>query len=202
MSNVYINKSSDAQSQAIHRPGVFMKIEVAICDISTQADMQAVVNSANANLRMGSGVAGAIHGAAGPELEAYCRQFAPLAAGNAVLTPGFSLPNAWVIHAVAASFVNEPKAELILARALESVMKLVNEHQIESLAMPAIGTGVFKCPPELSAEMTARVLAYYRRTGTSLKHVRICVTTKALKDIFEEAIKANSNGPDSPGTAT
>lgn len=179
-----------------------MRIEVAITDISAQADMQAVVNSANANLRLGSGVAGAIHGAAGPELEAYCRQFAPLAAGKAVLTPGFDLPNTWVIHAVAASFINEPKAELILAKALDSVMKLANEHQIQSLAMPAIGTGVFKCPPELSAEMTARVLAYYRQNGTSLKHVRICVTTKALKDIFEHAIEANANTPDSPDTTT
>jgi len=139
-----------------------MRIEVGITDISTQSDMQAVVNSANAKLRTGSGVAGAIHGAAGPEMEAYCRQFAPLAVGKAVLTSGFNLPNAWVIHAVAASFINEPKAELILAKALESVMELVNEHGIESLAMPAIVTGVFKCSPELSAEMTARVLAYYQ----------------------------------------
>jgi len=168
-----------------------MRIEVAIADISAQTDMQAVVNSANANLRMGSGVAGAIHGAAGPELEAYCRQFAPLAAGKAVLTPGFDLPNAWVIHAVAASFINEPKAELILAKALDSVMKLVNVHQIESLAMPAIGTGVFKCPPELSAEMTARVLAYYQQQGTSLRHIRICVSTQALKTVFEQAMDGN-----------
>jgi len=172
-----------------------MKIEIAITDISTQADMQAVVNSANTNLRMGSGVAGAIHGAAGPALEAYCRQFAPLPAGTAVLTPGFDLPNAWVIHAVAASFIYEPKAELILAKALDSVMQMVNEHHIESLAMSAIGTGVFKCPPELSAQMTARVLAYYRQIGTSLKHVRICVTTKALKEVFAHALTANDLYP-------
>ena len=173
-----------------------MKVEVAIADIAAQADMQAVVNSANANLRMGSGVAGAIHGAAGPQLEAYCRQFAPLAAGKAVLTPGFDLPNAWVIHAVAASFINEPKAELILAKELESVMELVNEHGIESLAMPAIGTGVFKCPPELSAEMTARVLAYYQLQGTSLKKVRLCVSTLALKEAFEQAFTAHGLPPD------
>ncbi|MCF8209805.1 MAG: macro domain-containing protein [Rhodoferax sp.] len=178
-----------------------MRIEVAITDISAQADVQAVVNSANANLRMGSGVAGAIHGAAGPELEVYCLQFAPLTAGKAVLTPAFGLPNAWVIHAVAASFIHEPKAELILAKALDSVMKLVNEHQIESLAMPAMGTGIFKCAPEVSAEMTARVLAYYKQNGTSLKHVRICVTTKALKDIFEQAIMAGTNGLSFPNTA-
>jgi len=173
-----------------------MRIEVGITDISTQSDMQAVVNSANAKLRTGSGVAGAIHGAAGPEMEAYCHQFAPLAVGKAVLTPGFNLPNAWVIHAVAASFINEPKAELILAKALESMMELVNEHGIESLAMPAIGTGVFKCSPELSAEMTARVLAYYQLQGTSLKKVRLCVSTLALKEAFEQAFTAHGLPPD------
>ncbi len=172
-----------------------MKIEVAITDISAQADMQAVVNSANTNLRMGSGVAGAIHGAAGPALEAYCRQFAPLPVSTAVLTPGFDLPNAWVIHAVAASFTNEPKAELILAKALDSVMQLANEHHIESLAMPAIGTGVFKCPPELSANMTARVLAHYQQHGTSLQHVRVCVSSQALKRIFEHALTVNGQYP-------
>ncbi len=165
-----------------------MDIEVAITNIASQTDMQAVVNSANANLRMGSGVAGAIHGAAGPKLEAYCRQFAPLTPGKAILTPGFELPNAWIIHAVAASFINEPKATLILANALDSVMKLVNEHQIESLAMPAIGTGVFKCPPELSAKMTAEVLAYYQKHGTSLMKVRLCVSCPALKEVFEQAL--------------
>jgi O-acetyl-ADP-ribose deacetylase (regulator of RNase III) len=166
-----------------------MKIEVSIADISTQTDMPAVVNSANACLCSGSGVAGAIHEAAGPELAAYCRQFAPLAAGMAVLMPGFELPNAWVIHAVAASFTNEPQAELILARALDSVMRLVNEHHIETLAMPAIGTGVFKCPPALSAGITAQVLSNCQQHGTSLRHVRICVFNKAFKEAFEQATR-------------
>lgn len=53
-----------------------MKVEVVIGNIVKQPDMEAVVNSANANLRMGSGVAGAIHTAAGPRLEDYCRPFA------------------------------------------------------------------------------------------------------------------------------
>jgi O-acetyl-ADP-ribose deacetylase (regulator of RNase III) len=136
-----------------------------------ECQMQAVGNSANAHLRTGSGVAGAIHRAAGPRLQAYCRQFAPLTAGMAVMTPGFDLPNPWIIHAVAASFVHELRAELILANALDSVMRLVNEHHIESLALPAIGTGVFKCPPELSAAMTARLLAQQQHR-TSLQKVR------------------------------
>lgn len=168
-----------------------MKLEVAIADIAAQTDMQALVNSANAHLRTGSGVAGAIHAAAGPRLQAYCQQFAPLTAGKAVITPGFALLNPWIIHAVAASFVREPDAELILANALESTMLLVNEHFIESLAMPAIGTGVFKCPPALSAMLTARVLAFQKQRGTSLQCVRICVSSVAMKEVFEQALQAH-----------
>jgi O-acetyl-ADP-ribose deacetylase (regulator of RNase III) len=69
-----------------------MQIEFVVGNIVRQSDVDAIVNSANANLRFGSGVAGAIHSAAGPELEAYCRQFAPLGLGAAVITPGFGHP--------------------------------------------------------------------------------------------------------------
>jgi O-acetyl-ADP-ribose deacetylase (regulator of RNase III) len=83
-----------------------MKIEVIVGNIVKQPDMEAVVNSANANLRLGSGVAGAIHTAAGPKLEEYCKPFAPLAYGAFLVTPGFKLPNLWVIHVRAASYTN------------------------------------------------------------------------------------------------
>jgi O-acetyl-ADP-ribose deacetylase (regulator of RNase III) len=123
-----------------------MKIEIVVGNIVAQPDADAVVNSANTNLRLGSGVAGAIHTAAGPELETFCRPFAPLAAGSALITPGFKLPNPWVIHVVAASFVNNPDAEGVLEQALESMMKVANANNIKSLAMPAIGTGIFRLP--------------------------------------------------------
>ena len=65
-----------------------MKIEVVIGNIVKQPDVEAIVNSANANLRLGSGVAGAIHTAAGKKLEEYCQPFAPLELGAALITPG------------------------------------------------------------------------------------------------------------------
>jgi O-acetyl-ADP-ribose deacetylase (regulator of RNase III) len=69
--------------------------------------VDALVNSANANLRFGSGVAGAIHTAAGPELEEYCKHFAPISLGEAVVSPGFNLKNPYVIHARAASYIHD-----------------------------------------------------------------------------------------------
>jgi len=165
-----------------------MKVEVVIGDIARQADIEAVVNSANPNLRMGSGVAGAIHMAAGPELEDYCEALAPVARGRAVITPGFNLPNRWVIHTVAESFLDNPEADRVLALAIDSALRLATEHGIQSLAMPAIGTGVFRCPPELSADYTARALAWHSANGSPLQRVRICVTSTALKDVFEKAL--------------
>lgn len=164
-----------------------MKIEIVVGNIVAQPDADAVVNSANTNLRLGSGVAGAIHTAAGPELETFCRPFAPLAAGSALITPGFKLPNPWVIHVVAASFVNNPDAG-VLEQALESMMKVANANNIKSLAMPAIGTGIFRCPSELSATSTARVLTSSASHGTSVEWVRVCVASEAIRFAFSSAI--------------
>jgi len=169
-----------------------MRIEVVIGNIVAQPDAHAVVNSANANLRFGSGVAGAIHTAAGPELETYCRQFAPLAAGAALITPGFKLPNQWVIHVVAASFINHPDAKQILEKALESMMDVANDDHVTSLALPAIGTGVFRCPPELSASLLGRVLENHSMRGTSVEWVRVCVANEETRAAFASAMGGGS----------
>jgi len=68
-----------------------MQIEIVIGNIVQQPDLDALVNSANGNLRFGSGEAGAIHTAAGSGLEQYCRRYSPIALGDAVVTPGFQL---------------------------------------------------------------------------------------------------------------
>lgn len=174
-----------------------MKIEIVVGNIVAQPDADAIVNSANANLRLGSGVAGAIHTAAGPELEAFCRPFAPLAAGAALVTPGFKLPNNWVIHVVAASFINNPDAEEILEQTLKSMMEVANANNIRSLAMPAIGTGVFRCPPELSATLTARVLRSFGSHETSVERVRVCVASNAIRAVFSSVMASESEDADS-----
>lgn len=76
----------------------------------------------------------------------------------------------------------------MLAQAIDAALRLANEQGIQSLAMPAIGTGVFRCPPELSADYTAKALAWHTRHGTSLQQVRICVMTEAMKATFEQAV--------------
>ena len=165
-----------------------MKIEIIVGNIVKQADIEAVVNSANANLRLGSGVAGAIHTAAGPKLEEYCKPFAPLAYGANLVTPGFKLPNLWVIHVRAASYTNHDDAAQILEQAIEAALKAAHHNDIRAMAMPAIGTGVFAFPPELAAEITAQVFAAAAAIAPHLERIRVCVASEFLRSVYVSAM--------------
>ena len=167
-----------------------VQIEVVIGNIVEQPDVQALVNSANANLRLGSGVAGAIHRAAGPELERYCRRYSPIGLGEAVVTPGFDLPNPYVIHARAASYINNDHAERYLDLAIAQTLRVAKEADITTLAMPAIGTGVFKFPPELAAEIIVHALLSRASEFPDIKLIRICVGDAKLKELFESQLKS------------
>ncbi len=165
-----------------------MKIEVVISNIVKQPDIEAIVNSANANLRMGSGVAGAIHTAAGPKLEEYCRPFAPLELGAALITPGFQLPNRWIIHVRAAHYINNTEPDRYLAFAIASLLNTARDNGIKSIALPAIGTGVFKFPPILAARITAKTLVQYEKLTPDIKVARICVTSEELRETYQSAV--------------
>ena len=152
-----------------------MKIEIVVGNIVQQPDVDALVNSANANLRFGSGVAGAIHTAAGPELEQYCRRYSPIALGEAVVTPGFELPNSFVIHTRAASFINDDHPEKYLDLAVAQTLRVAKEAGIKSMAMPAIGTGVFKFPAELAAQIIINGMVIRSADYPEIHLVRICL---------------------------
>lgn len=146
------------------------------------------VNSANANLRFGSGVAGAIHTAAGPELEQFCRRYSPIALGEAVVTPGFQLPNPYVIHTRAASFINDDHPERYLDLAVAQTLRVAKEAGIKSMAMPAIGTGVFKFPPELAAEIILKGLLSRSTEYLDITLVRICVGDEQMRSVFQSML--------------
>lgn len=165
-----------------------MHIEVTYGNIVKQPDAEAIVNSANANMRLGSGVAGAIHTAAGPKLEEYCRPYAPLALGSGLITPGFKLPNLWVIHVRSAHYVTNEEPEHYMQMALESMLRIANANDLRTLAVPAIGTGMFKFPPVLAARLMAQALAKADELAPHLKWVRICLADQAMVPIYESAV--------------
>jgi O-acetyl-ADP-ribose deacetylase len=145
-------------------------IECVRGDITSQDDVAAVVNAANAELRSGGGVAGAIHRAAGPGLEEEARPLAPIGPGESVLTGGHNLPNEYVIHALGPVYGQDrPEAE-ILASCYRSSLALAEEKGVDSIAFPAISTGVFGYPVEEAAEVALGTVV---DEAEDLEHVRL-----------------------------
>jgi O-acetyl-ADP-ribose deacetylase (regulator of RNase III) len=121
-------------------------LNAKIVDITTLS-VDAIVNAANEELLAGGGVCGAIHAAAGPELERACREVAPCPTGAARITPGFRLPARFVIHAVGPIWQGGRAGEdQLLASAYRHAMRLASTHGLRSIAFPAISTGIFGYP--------------------------------------------------------
>ncbi|HUP52986.1 MAG TPA: macro domain-containing protein, partial [Longimicrobiales bacterium] len=91
-----------------------VSIECTLGDITAQEGFDAVVNAANAELRPGGGVAGAIHRVAGPRLEDGTRLLAPIEPGQAVVTAAYGLPNRFVIHCLGPVYGRDEPAERLL----------------------------------------------------------------------------------------
>ena len=163
-------------------------VECVKGDIAAQQDMTAVVNAANAQLRTGGGVAGAIHRAAGPGLEAECRPLAPIKPGEAVITGGHSLPNRHVIHCLGPVYgVDRPEAEL-LARCYRNAFELAERHRIDSVAFPAISTGAFGYPMEEAAEVAFRTVLEMAPRLRHVRRVRFVLYNARDREVHEKAL--------------
>ena len=133
-------------------------IECVQGDIADQPDMGAVVNAANARLMPGSGVAGAIHSAAGPGLAEECQPLAPISPGQAVMTGGHDLPNRKVIHCLGPVFGVDEPSDRLLADCYRNALRLADAEGLESVAFPAISTGVFGYPLAEAAQVAAAAI--------------------------------------------
>ena len=147
-------------------------IECVTGDIVRQPDMDAIVNAANAQLRIGGGVAGAIHRAAGPGLEEECRPLAPIEPGQAVITGGHDLPNRYVIHCLGPVYGRDEPAAELLAACYRNALRLAEEAGIQRIAFPAISTGAFGYPLAEAARVALRTVAAMAPGLASVRQVR------------------------------
>ena len=148
-----------------------MPIHITIGDITLRTD-DAIVNSAHPSLLAGSGLSGAIHAAAGGELEAACRQFGRLNPGDAVVTPSFNLSCRNVIHAVAPRWLGGDRGEPeVLERCYRRVFELVADHSIRSLAVPAIGIGIYRWPLVKAAKIAMQAAREHESDGLQITFV-------------------------------
>lgn len=166
----------------------------------TQSDTAAIANAANSMLMGGGGVDGAIHRAAGPELALALLELkrdlpgGVLETGGAVITPGFSLRAAWVIHCVGPIYDREgERAPKLLARCYARALELCRRRDIESIAFPSISTGVYGYPVELAAPVALEAVRRGLSEGTPPKRVRFVLfdapTLEAYRNAAERLLR-------------
>ncbi len=154
----------------------------------TEAEVDAIVNAANATLSMGTGVAGAMKRKGGTVIEEEAKRQGPIEPGEAVLTVAGNLPATHVIHAaLGPDLKTNPER---VAAATRSSLELAERHKISSIAFPALGSGTGGVPPEQTAEaMVSAIVEHVRKGNTSLQKVVFVLYQKEAFGAFSDALK-------------
>lgn len=170
-----------------------VRIECMAGDIAAQQGFDAVVNAANAELRPGGGVAGAIHRAAGPELDRACRSLAPIRPGDAVLTPAFDLPNDWVIHCLGPVHGQDEPADELLSQCYRHALERAEEKGLASIAFPALSTGAFGFPLEEAAKIALATIVDEAPRLQSVHHIRFVLYSQSDAEVHERVLERSTD---------
>ncbi|MDD5759844.1 MAG: O-acetyl-ADP-ribose deacetylase [Desulfobulbaceae bacterium] len=149
------------------------RLEFSRNDITILAH-DAIVNAANNSLLGGGGVDGAIHRAAGPELLAECQTLGGCPTGEARITRGYSLPARFIIHTVGPIWRDGRHGEAnLLASCYRNCFRLAREHNLQTIAFPAISTGIYAYPKQEAAAIALEQCELALRENRALRLVTL-----------------------------
>lgn len=139
-----------------------MPLELIRQDI-TKMQVDAIVNAANTEMKMGGGVCGAIFNAAGAsELQKACDKIGGCKVGEAVITDGCQLDAKYIIHTPGPIWQGggNQEADLLKASYMNS-LKLAKEYNCESVAFPLISTGIYGYPKEEALQIAISTISSF-----------------------------------------
>ncbi len=154
----------------------------------TELEVEAIVNAANEDLELGTGVAGAIRQKGGPAIQEECNRIGGTPVGTAVITGAGNLSAKHVIHAVGPS-MGEGDEDRKLASAIRSSLALADRHGLRSLGLPAISTGVFGFPMDRCARILLTEVYRYLQGGTKIERVVVSLWGDDTFEIFKRELR-------------
>jgi O-acetyl-ADP-ribose deacetylase len=147
----------------------------------TRAKVDVIVNAANSSLLGGGGVDGAIHRAAGPGLLAECRTLGGCPTGEARITGAYNLPHRYIVHTVGPVWNGGGAGEAaLLASCYRSSLALAREYACDSIAFPAISTGIYRYPVEGATRIALMTVREVLAGGSDIDVTFVCFDAGTL----------------------
>jgi O-acetyl-ADP-ribose deacetylase (regulator of RNase III) len=163
------------------------QLELVEGDI-TDLEVDAIVNAANEQLQLGTGVAGAIRKKGGPSIQEECNRIGSTPVGTAVMTGAGNLKARQVIHAVG-PMMGDGEEDKKLAAAVRAALALADRRGMKSIALPAISTGNFGFPIDRAARIMLTEIHRFLQGGTKLERVVIALHGDEAFNVFKRELR-------------